>query len=202
MPEKAILPQTHLIRYAPNKQDTWSVFPEMVAFKDPLSLDSLNIGYPSSLECSFLLEVQAHGREIGLEQGWEICGPRKHSGKMFKTWNFIQVMTVIQELLPFPLPCFYLHLKVRLLLNVAFSEWPLTQIICLPLGYNVMHAISKIMFSLNFSFSHNFDIAWNMFLLKFHLVNILHCVRTKPDPRSMKNYADECVLCLLSLSVY
>jgi len=42
MPEKAILPQKHLIRYAPKAQDTWYVLPEMVAFKDPLVLD---IGY-------------------------------------------------------------------------------------------------------------------------------------------------------------
>jgi len=46
MPEKAVLPQTHLIRYAPITQDTWCVCPEMVAFKDSLTLD---IGYPSSL---------------------------------------------------------------------------------------------------------------------------------------------------------
>jgi len=35
MPEKAVLPQTLLIRYAPKAQDTWSVLPEMVAFKVP-----------------------------------------------------------------------------------------------------------------------------------------------------------------------
>jgi len=78
----------------------------MIAFKDPLNLD---IGYPSSLERSFLLEIQTHGRRTGLEQGWEISGPRKHSGNIFKTWNFINLMTVTQKLLPFPLPCFYLH---------------------------------------------------------------------------------------------
>jgi len=39
MLEQAVLPQTHLIRYEPKAQDTWSVFPEMVAFKDPLTLD-------------------------------------------------------------------------------------------------------------------------------------------------------------------
>jgi len=38
MPEKAVLPQTHLIHYAPKVQDTWSVLPEMVAFKDPHTL--------------------------------------------------------------------------------------------------------------------------------------------------------------------
>jgi len=35
MPEKAVLSQTHLIRYAPKTQDNLSVFTEMVAFKDP-----------------------------------------------------------------------------------------------------------------------------------------------------------------------
>jgi len=44
MPEKAVLPQTHLTRYAPNTQDTLHVLSEMVAFKDPLTLD---IGCPS-----------------------------------------------------------------------------------------------------------------------------------------------------------
>jgi len=33
MPEKAVLPQTHMIRYAPHALGTWSVLPEMVAFK-------------------------------------------------------------------------------------------------------------------------------------------------------------------------
>jgi len=33
MPETAVLPQTHLIRYAPITQDTWCVLPEMVALK-------------------------------------------------------------------------------------------------------------------------------------------------------------------------
>jgi len=30
MPEKNVLLQTHLIRYAPKAQDTWSILPEMV----------------------------------------------------------------------------------------------------------------------------------------------------------------------------
>ena len=64
MPEKAALPQTHLIRYAPKAQDTWSVLPEMVAFKDPLTLD---IGYLSSLGSPFVIEIQAHAQRIGLE---------------------------------------------------------------------------------------------------------------------------------------
>jgi len=54
MPEKAVLPQTQLIRYAPKKQDTWLVLPEIVAFKDPLTLD---IGYSSSLGSSFVIEI-------------------------------------------------------------------------------------------------------------------------------------------------
>jgi len=64
MPERAFLPQTpdplcakgtrHLI-----------VLPEMVAFKDPLTLD---IGYLSSLESSFMVEIQAHARRIGLKR--------------------------------------------------------------------------------------------------------------------------------------
>jgi len=35
MPAKAVLPQTHLIHYAPMTQGTWCVLPEMVAFKIP-----------------------------------------------------------------------------------------------------------------------------------------------------------------------
>jgi len=65
MPEKAVLPQTHLIRYAAKAQDTWSVLPEMAAFKDPLTLD---IGYLSSLGSSFVIEIQADGRRIGLDR--------------------------------------------------------------------------------------------------------------------------------------
>jgi len=65
MPEKALLPRTHLIRYAPKAQDTLSVFSEMVAFKDPLTLD---IGCPSSLGSSFVIEIQTHARRIELEQ--------------------------------------------------------------------------------------------------------------------------------------
>ena len=62
---KILLPQTHLIRYTPKAQDTWSILPEMVAFKDPLTLD---IGYLSSLGSSFVMEIQAHARRIGLER--------------------------------------------------------------------------------------------------------------------------------------
>jgi len=65
MPEKAVLPQTHLIRYAPKEEDTWSVLPEMVAFKDLLTLD---IGYRSSLWSSFVIEIQAHAGRIGQER--------------------------------------------------------------------------------------------------------------------------------------
>ena len=65
MPEKAVLPQTHLIRYAPKAQDTWSVLLEMVAFTDPLTL---LIGYLSSLGSSFVVQIQAHARRIGLER--------------------------------------------------------------------------------------------------------------------------------------
>ena len=42
---------------APKAQDTWSVLPEMAAFKDPLILD---ISYLSSLESWFVVEIQAH----------------------------------------------------------------------------------------------------------------------------------------------
>jgi len=65
MPEKAVVPQTHLIRYAPKTQDTLPVFFEMVAFKDPLILA---IGYPSSLGSSFVIEIQTHARRKGLER--------------------------------------------------------------------------------------------------------------------------------------
>jgi len=37
----------------------------MVAFKDPLTLD---IDYLSSLASSFVIEIQAHARRIGLER--------------------------------------------------------------------------------------------------------------------------------------
>jgi len=63
MPEKAVLLQTHLIRYAPKTQDTLLVFSEMVAFKDPLTID---IGCPSSLGSSFEVEIQTHARRIEL----------------------------------------------------------------------------------------------------------------------------------------
>ena len=65
MPEKAVLPQAHLIRYAPKAQDMWSVLPEMVAFEDSLTLDK---GYLSSLGSLFVIEIQAHARRIGLER--------------------------------------------------------------------------------------------------------------------------------------
>jgi len=65
MPDKAFLPLTHLIRYAPKTQDTWSVFPEIEAFKDPLTFD---MGYASSLGSSFVIEIQTHARGIGLER--------------------------------------------------------------------------------------------------------------------------------------
>jgi len=55
MPENAVLPQTHLIRYAPKTQDILFVLPEMVAIKDPLTVD---IGYLSSLGFSFVIEIQ------------------------------------------------------------------------------------------------------------------------------------------------
>jgi len=64
MPEKAVLAQTHLIRYEPNVQDTWSILPEMVSMKDPLTFD---IGYLSSSGSSLVIEIQAHARRIGLE---------------------------------------------------------------------------------------------------------------------------------------
>jgi len=37
----------------------------MEAFKDPLTFD---IGYPSSLGSSFVIEIQPHARRIGLER--------------------------------------------------------------------------------------------------------------------------------------
>jgi len=39
MPEKAVLPQTHLIHYVLKTHDTFSLLSEMIAFKDPLTLD-------------------------------------------------------------------------------------------------------------------------------------------------------------------
>jgi len=66
-PEKAVLPQTHLICYAPNTQDTLCDFflAEMVAIKDMLTLE---IGYPSSSGSSFVIEIQTHARRIELER--------------------------------------------------------------------------------------------------------------------------------------
>ena len=58
-------------RFAPNTpdplcdNDTWLVLPEIVVFKDPLTLD---IGYPSSLGSSLVIEIQARARRIGLER--------------------------------------------------------------------------------------------------------------------------------------
>jgi len=59
------------IRFAPNTPDPLCAkgtrhltrFAEMVAFKDPLTVDK---GYPSSLGSSFVIEIQAHARRIGL----------------------------------------------------------------------------------------------------------------------------------------
>jgi len=65
MPEKAVLPQTRLIRYVPKTQETLPVLSEMVAFKDPLTVD---IGCPSSLGSSFVIEIQTHARRIELER--------------------------------------------------------------------------------------------------------------------------------------
>jgi len=65
MPEKAVLTQTHLISYTPKAQDTLCVLPEIVVFKDPLTLV---IGCLSSLGSSFVIEIQAHARRIGLER--------------------------------------------------------------------------------------------------------------------------------------
>ena len=65
MAEKAVLPQTQLIRYTPKAQDTLPVLPEMEAFKDPRAL---NIGCRSRLESSFVIEIQTHARRIEQER--------------------------------------------------------------------------------------------------------------------------------------
>jgi len=65
MPDKAVLPQTHVIRYAPKTQDTLLVLSEMVAFKGPLTLD---IGCSSSLGSSFVIEIRTHARRRELER--------------------------------------------------------------------------------------------------------------------------------------
>jgi len=65
MPEKAILAQKHLIRNAAETQDNLPYLSEMVAFKDPLTLD---IGCPSSLGSPFVIEIQTHARRIELER--------------------------------------------------------------------------------------------------------------------------------------
>jgi len=65
MPEKAVLPQTHLIRYAPKTQDTLPVLSEMVAFKDPLTLGR---GCSLSLGCSFVIAIQTHAKIIELKR--------------------------------------------------------------------------------------------------------------------------------------
>jgi len=51
--------------YAPKTQDTLPVLSEMVAFKDPLTID---IGCPSNLGSSFVIEIQTHARRIELER--------------------------------------------------------------------------------------------------------------------------------------
>jgi len=63
MPEKSVLPQTHLIHYAPTTQDTLLLLSEILAFKDPLTLD---MRCPSSLGSSFEVEIQTHARRIEL----------------------------------------------------------------------------------------------------------------------------------------
>jgi len=57
----------------------------MVAFKGLLILD---IGYPSSLGFSFVIEIQTHARRIELEQtgpqpGWAQAGGRSPPTKFF-----------------------------------------------------------------------------------------------------------------------
>jgi len=52
---KGLFAQTHLVRCAPKAQDTLSIFPEMEAFKDPLTFE---IGYPSSLGYSFVIMIE------------------------------------------------------------------------------------------------------------------------------------------------
>jgi len=60
-------------RFAPNTPDPLSAkgtrhlirFAEMVAFKDPLTHD---IGYLSSLGSSFVIQIQAHARRMGVER--------------------------------------------------------------------------------------------------------------------------------------
>jgi len=47
----------------------------MIALKNPLTLD---IGYLSSLGSSFVIEIQAHARRIGLER---ICKTRRKLGR-------------------------------------------------------------------------------------------------------------------------
>ena len=65
MPEKAVLPQIHLIGYAPKTQYTLPVLTETAAFKDPLTLD---VSCPSSLGSSFVIEIQTQARRIDLER--------------------------------------------------------------------------------------------------------------------------------------
>jgi len=65
MPEKAVLPQTHLTHHALKTQDTLPVLSEVVAFKDPLTLD---IACPWNLGSSFVIEIQIHARRIELER--------------------------------------------------------------------------------------------------------------------------------------
>jgi len=62
---KAVLLQTHLIRYASKAQGIWSVLHVMATFKDPLTLDK---GHFSHLGSSFVIEIQAHAGRIGLER--------------------------------------------------------------------------------------------------------------------------------------
>jgi len=53
------------IRFAPKTQDPWSVLPEMVAFKHPLTVHT---GYPSSLGSSVVIEIETPARRKGLER--------------------------------------------------------------------------------------------------------------------------------------
>ena len=116
MPEKAVLPQTHLIRYAPKTQDTWPVLSEMVAFKDPLTLD---IGPPQGI--------------FVCDRNSKICQKNRARTNLLnktKTWQvyycsslYICHTTAMTALVEYGTRCLYEDTKFYSVLIVRSASW-------------------------------------------------------------------------------
>jgi len=117
MPEKAVLPQTRLIRYAPKTQHTWHILSEMVAFKDPLTLD---IACPSSLGSSFVIEIETHVRRIELEQ---ICQTTKIRQVYYCSSLYICHTKAVTTLVEYGTWCLYEDTNFYSVLIVRSAFW-------------------------------------------------------------------------------